>query len=79
MLVYISNGKLFQIKSGKPAEIKCGFINKYITNLEDIRKKKEWKSTGSGARFMGVMLSGDDQEDNIQVSGISLVIPINLS
>jgi len=72
MLLYISKGRLFRVDKGKPAKIRCASVEKYISTLNEMRNRKEWKSSGTGATFMGMNLSFDsDPEESINISGIT--------
>lgn len=52
-LVYTSENKIYRIDGGNKSEIPCGRINKYKETLESIRRRTEWKTTGTGAQFTG--------------------------
>ena len=72
MLLFISKGRLFRVNGRMPIEIKCGFVEKYIDNLKEISKKREWKSSGTGAQFMNMAMPfSDTPEDGINISGIT--------
>jgi hypothetical protein len=72
MLHFISKGRIHRTDSGGLREIKCGAVEKYIANLEDIRKRQEWKNTGAGAQFRGAYQSYDsDANKNIRVRGVT--------
>jgi hypothetical protein len=72
MLLYISKGRLYRVDGGKPAKIRIASVEKYISTIKEMRNKKEWKSSGTGAHFMGMNLSFDtDPEESITISGIA--------
>lgn len=55
MKIYcISDGELHLIKNGKSRRITCQRINNYLDTIQKMRQRDEWKTTGKGARFMGV-------------------------
>ncbi len=55
MKIYcISEGELFLIENGKSKRITCDRINNYLETLQKMRQRDEWKTTGKGAKFMGV-------------------------
>lgn len=52
-LTYTSENKIYRIDGGNKSEIPCGRIDKYKETLESIRRRTEWKTTGTGAMFTG--------------------------
>ncbi|MBQ5332186.1 MAG: hypothetical protein J6K92_02845 [Oscillospiraceae bacterium] len=52
-ITYTSENKIYRIDGGNKTEIPCGRIIKYKETLESIRRRTEWKTTGTGARFTG--------------------------
>ncbi len=55
MKIYcISEGELNLIENGKSRIITCERIKNYIDTVTRMRQRDEWKTTGKGARFMGV-------------------------
>lgn len=55
MKIYcISEGELNLIENGKSRIITCERIKNYIDTVTKMRQRDEWKTTGKGARFMGV-------------------------
>lgn len=61
-LAYISDNKIYIYNDGRTEELPCGRLDKYKETLADIRRRTEWKTTGSGAKFMGMERSFDDEE-----------------
>lgn len=52
-IVFTSEGKIFHYDGKTKTEIPCERLNKYKKALSDIRRRKEWKTTGAGAMFTG--------------------------
>ena len=52
-ITYTSENKIYRIDGGNKSEIPCGRIDKYKETLESIRRRTEWKTTGTGAMFTG--------------------------
>lgn len=50
----ISEGKLYRADGAAPRELTCGRIADYLKAVNDMKKRDEWKTAGSGARFMQV-------------------------
>lgn len=50
---YTCDNKLFFFDNDKPIELTCGKTESYRAAIADIRKRTEWKETGTGANFMG--------------------------
>jgi hypothetical protein len=54
-IAYLSDGKLFISKSGGPFQmVNSAFVDQTKNRLLEIQQKREWKTKGEGARFMGV-------------------------
>lgn len=73
-IAYISQNKIFLLKDGKSTEIPCGRMEQYKQTLADIRRRNEWKTTGTGAKFMGTYTGGIDELDpviNAEICGIA--------
>lgn len=55
MKIYcISEGELCLIENGKSRTVTCDRIKNYIDTVTKMKQRDEWKTTGKGARFMGV-------------------------
>ena len=86
-IVYSSENKIFSYDENEKSltEIPCEKINKYRETVRSIQQKKEWKTTGTGARFMG-MYSADMMDPDqlparitgLSVFGDELVYGVNL-
>ncbi|MCH5194665.1 MAG: hypothetical protein J1F11_11945 [Oscillospiraceae bacterium] len=86
-IVYSSENKIFSFDESEKSltEIPCEKINKYRETLRSIQQKKEWKTTGTGARFMGSHTADmiDPEEHPVRITGLSvcgdeLVYGVNL-
>ena len=65
-IIYSSENKIFCFDDENKSltEIPCGKIIKYRETVRSIRQRKEWKTSGSGAEFMG-MYSADNIDPDI--------------
>ncbi len=55
MKIYcISDGELHQIENGKSKRLDCQRISNYLDTIQKMRQRDEWKTSGKGAKFMGV-------------------------
>ncbi|MEM7181200.1 MAG: hypothetical protein AAF518_09825 [Spirochaetota bacterium] len=55
ILLFLSDNKLYTIDANKNvSSVESKFANDSIQKAIEIEKKKEWKTTGTGAKFMGV-------------------------
>ncbi len=61
-IAYISENKIFRTNGAKTEELSCGRLNSYKSALADIRRRNEWKTTGTGARFMGQGRLPDEEQ-----------------
>jgi len=61
-LLYLSNQNLYLLDGNKSITVPCQAIDQYKKNLVEIQQRKEWKSKGAGAQFMG-MRTHDDEID----------------
>lgn len=64
-LLLIADNKMYRFEEGKTSEIKSGILEKYREKLYDNAKRKEWKTSGSGARFLD-QLETEDAEDKLR-------------
>ncbi len=53
-MLYLSDNQIIHLKDQKLTTIPCQAIEQYKKNLEEIKQRKEWKSKGTGAQFMGL-------------------------
>ena len=68
---YISDGKLFKAANGAGKRIACGAVDSYRQTIMEINRKKEWKTQGAGANFMGVAMPRIEERDiNVSVEAI---------
>lgn len=86
-ILYTSENKIFSYDESDRSltEIPCGKITKYRETIRGIQQRKEWKTTGSGANFMGTASADmiDADELPVQISGLAvcgdeLVYGVNL-
>lgn len=54
VLLYLSDEHLYLFENNKSQRISCQSIDQYKKNLIEIQQRKEWKTKGTGAQFMGV-------------------------
>lgn len=75
-IIYSSENKIFQYDEDKKllTEIPCGRISKYRETIRGIQQRKEWKTSGSGAMFMGTAIADsiDPEEMPVKISGLSV-------
>jgi len=85
-IIYSAENKIFSYDESEKllTEIPCGKIIKYRDTIRSIQQKKEWKTSGSGAAFMGMnaeMVDADllpVQITGLGVCGDELVYSVNL-
>lgn len=64
-------------EDGKAVPLTSQRLEKYRQVLRDIRQRKEWKTTGTGARFTGTYTEHDDEAVYISSAEISGIAPYN--
>ncbi|MCL1817205.1 MAG: hypothetical protein FWG43_06365, partial [Clostridiales bacterium] len=52
-IFYLSQGKMYTFHNGQEIYHPSEAVDKYRRNILDIYKRKEWKTSGQGAMFMG--------------------------
>jgi len=85
-IIYSAENKIFSYDESEKllTEIPCGKIIKYRDTIRSIQQKKEWKTSGSGAAFMGMnaeMVDADllpVQITGLGVCGDELIYGVNL-
>lgn len=85
-IIYSAENKIFSYDENEKllTEIPCGKIIKYRDTIRSIQQKKEWKTSGSGAAFMGMTADAIDadllpvQITGLDVCGDELVYGVNL-
>lgn len=74
VLIYTSRNQMECIRDGLSYPLHSQRVLKYKQALADIQRKHEWKTSGTGARFMGVYqepsMSGGENE-NYAITGIA--------
>ncbi len=55
MKIYcISEDSIYRVDEATPWKIECGRIKDYLSAVNGMKKRDEWKTTGKGAHFMNV-------------------------
>jgi len=74
-IIYTSNNRFFVKTDAGIDDYDSRMITKYIDNLKSIKRKNEWKTSGTGARFMSTYIPERfDETENIMTSinGVSV-------
>ncbi|AYO55877.1 hypothetical protein [Acinetobacter wuhouensis] len=61
-LLYLSNNNVYLFDENKTITVPFQSIDQYKKNLVEIQQRKDWKTKGTGAQFMG-MRSQEDEAD----------------
>lgn len=86
-IIYSSENKIFCFndENNSVKEIPCGKIIKYRDTVRSIRQRKEWKTSGSGAEFMGMRSADNIDPDllpakitGLGICGSEIVYAVNL-
>lgn len=72
-LLYLSNQALHQLQGQKTQSIDCQAVSQYKKNLQEIKQRKQWKTTGTGAQFMG-MSQYDDADEFANIFPVDAVL-----
>ena len=64
-LFYLSSKHLFHLNNNRSVAISCQAITHYKQNLKSIQRRSEWKTTGTGAQFMGVANLHEAEEEPV--------------
>lgn len=59
-LLYLSNQNLYLLDGNKSITVPCQAIDLYKKNLVEIQQRKDWKTKGTGAQFMGASSQNDE-------------------
>ena len=70
-IAYTSENKIYCIDGGNKTEIPCGRVIKYKETLDSIRRRSEWKTTGSGAMFTGTAMKAETIEMPARITGLA--------
>ena len=73
-LLYISNQELHLLQNQKSQTIDCHAVSQYKKNLQEIKQRKQWKTTGTGAQFMGMTNRQDDPNELANIFAVDAVI-----
>ena len=63
-LLYLSNQNLYLLDGNKSITVPCQAIDLYKKNLVEIQQRKDWKTKGTGAQFMGASSQNDEVDLN---------------
>ncbi|MEA4832537.1 hypothetical protein SDC9_111756 [bioreactor metagenome] len=72
-LTFISDGRLGVYKNGKSEFLTLKKQETYINVIRQINKGNDWKSTGRGAAFMGVMYKPADEDEGFSLNAAEAV------
>ena len=75
-LLYLSNQELYLLQNQKSQTIDCHAVSQYKKNIQEIKQRKQWKTTGTGAQFMG-LTSQDDPNELAYVFPVDAVLTDN--
>lgn len=71
-IAYISEKKIYLCEGGAVRELPCKRVAHYIETVRTINKNKEWKYTGTGARFTGAVREfSDDEASDYSINGLA--------
>lgn len=76
---FVSVGKLCAETGGRATPLASDTIETYRSTVREIGKRREWKSTGSGAQFLGVATAvQSDRDIATSVEAVACVAPDKL-
>ncbi len=61
-VLYLSDQVLHHLHGQKAQTIDCYAVSQYKKNLQEIKQRKQWKTSGTGAQFMGVANYNEQDE-----------------
>ncbi|WP_332605867.1 hypothetical protein [Acinetobacter sp. ESBL14] len=61
-ILYLSDQALHQLHDQKVQTVDCHAVSQYKKNLQEIKQRKQWKTSGTGAQFMGVANHSEQDE-----------------
>ena len=71
-LLYISENKIYFCDNGKVKELKSERVEKYTDAVKEINRNKEWKSSGTGAAFLGnINYSSENENVPTSIKGVA--------
>ena len=70
-IIYTSENKIYSFENSNKTEITCGRVIKYKETLDSIRRRSEWKTTGSGAMFTGTAMKAETIEMPARITGLA--------
>jgi len=72
-MLYFSNKEIYYLNDNKLISVTCQAVEQYKKNLKEIKQRKEWKTTGTGAQFMGRSTHDKDDSAHIYPSDVVFV------
>lgn len=73
--IFLSEGNLCELKDGEIIVHTNQAYENYKQSIKEINKKKEWKTTGTGAQFTGAYYAAGDDADLEKMASISGICP----
>ena len=74
-ILYTANNRFYVKVENGTKEYRSQKIVQYIENLKSIRNRNEWKTSGTGAMFMGIHNfsdSDDDKRTDVRINGAAV-------
>lgn len=65
-IFYLANEQLHTLNESRSQVILCEAVEKHKKNLLEIQQRKKWKTTGTGAHFMGM----NNEQEEVDLIGI---------
>lgn len=72
-IFYVSDGKLCMADGTDHRTLRSLTIENYLKTAKEIEERREWKSSGAGATFMGVAIETGPAEVHTSVDAVSAV------
>lgn len=63
----LSEGELYNIENGKERRVPCERVESYRDVIRKMKARDEWKTTGKGAKFMGVEPKEYNEEETYRM------------
>ncbi|MCL2200212.1 MAG: hypothetical protein FWB80_14970 [Defluviitaleaceae bacterium] len=77
MILFLSEGRINILQESTTRALECEIAEKYKERTRELRRKNEWKNSGSGATFMGssmftgVFMGNPDMDMKLPITGVS--------
>lgn len=71
-VLYTTGDAIWLAENGKAYELPSYRALQYKETIREIRERKEWKTTGRGAQFMGVAEMQPKEDPNFRIGGVAL-------